>query len=708
MGRWTVVAILALVALAFAPALPHAAAQTTGGPGGSVVLDDPAGDVKTQLGGVPAGGGEAAYPAVDLRGLSVQETPFSVAFTLTPAALPKDTDPGADGVYYAVMFAHNGREFMLRLQFALRAIVPTDNAYADLLFRDDPQADWSVIWSSPNDAVVDTGAGTVSIDVARDLFADKDGAAPFPGRALEGLHVRSQSLFSDSDAVIFDVPAKTPQSVTDAMPNAEPYPSLPVLLGLAQTGHARLTSLTPFRASNGEATTFVYNVTATNIGDAPDTFELAATSVPAGYTAVLPVPAVALDGRTSQTVPVLLTMPFGHQHGALASLVLELKSASDTGSVGRLEIGVRFLAVPQPAGHHDTVYLHTGPATGGIAGLGGVFPAPPGYINTFEQDPTDQAAKDCAVSFSAEGTGNWHVSWPYRLQPALLMGIDVDAAKVGHFKVPISTTFPALQAQMGSNLYLEPPRTEDGDRPDMVHLAGMALTAPVDLAGGGATMVVEGDFVPDAEAPRVAFQEGSNLVLWMTLLFKGPNSPGLAGEGACVLPGGSVSLPLREWHDAVDQVLASLDGPGLSPLGPQERLVNPGEAVLFPVSIANPLDQGKRFRLEVTGPNSGWAVLSDESVEVPAHGTAQATVLVRAPAAAVDGERADLVLQAFPGDHPTSRGLLRMVAVVDSDADQVDDSAAAPVAAKKSPGPGAIGPTLALAALAMLARRRRL
>jgi hypothetical protein len=581
--------------------------------------------------------------------------------------------------------------------------VPTDDPYVALAFRDTPEADWSQVWGTDDAAVIDQGAATITVDVLRDLLADQDGAAPFPGRTLDGLHVVAQSLLSDADAEVFDVPVPLPQSVTDAMPDAEPYPALALALGLAQTGHARLTSKVPFRASNGEATTFVYNVTVENLADTADTFELVATSIPAGYTVVLPVPALALEPGMNATVPVLLTMPFGHQHGALASLVLESHSLSDPGSVGRVEIGVRFLAVPQPAGHHDTVYLHTGAVTGSSA-VNSLFGGVPGYINTLEEDPADQGAKDCALGVSMEDPGRWHMSWPYILQPTLQMGMDVDAAKVGHFKIPVSTTAPGMEAELTANLYIEPPRGEDG-RQERIHLAGLT-SAPMDLPGSGATVLFEGDMLPDPAAPRVGFQEGYNLVLWITLIYTGPTTPGLADDGPCIEPGGSAVLPLREWHDAVDQVLASLDGPGLVPLGAQERLVNPGEAVLFPVSIANARDGSTRFDLQITGPNAPWATLSGSSISVPAHGTAQASVLVRAPADAADGERADLVLQVFEHDDPTARGLLRLVTVVDTDADQVDDSAAAPAPPKESPSVGS-PVLLGLLALAVgLARRR--
>lgn len=691
----SVAVLTALLALGVPPGEAQAEAL-----GPALVLADPAGDVKTEVGGQAAAGGEAAYPATDLLGLTVEETPFSLAITVQAAALPKPSDAGVDGVLYHVGFLHNGREFRVTIQMVLQVLV-ADRA-AGLAYRDLPTDEWSFVWSTEA-VVMDTAAGTLAVDVPRDLLADKDGAAPYPGRALEGVHAVAQSLFTDSGLVfISGAPlVNSPQRVTDTIPDAAPYPALPVQFGLAQTGDARLSAATPFRASNGEATTFVYEVVTQNLGEAADAFELAASSVPAGFAVVLPVPVVALEGRSNDTVPVLLTIPFGHDHGARASFVLELRSTSDPGSVGRLEMGVRFLDVPQPAGHHDTVYLHQAVVPGGIGTLLGSQ----GYMNTLEEDPNDSGAKDCSRGFSSTATGTWQVSWPFYLEPTLVMGLDVDAAKVGHVRVPIATTFPTVDAQFYANLYVEPPRDENGRAAAMTHIAGIPGTA-VEFPGGGATVVVEADLLPSQDAGRVPYQAGHRLVLWFTLQFKGPNSLGFADEAPCIMPGGSARLPLREWHDEVDEVLAAIDGPGLSPLGPQERLVNPGEAVVFPVSIANPLAEDVRFDLDVSGPNAAWATLVDEAIDVPAHGTAKASVIIRAPAGAIDGERADLVLQAYPRDDPTARGLLRLVAEVDTDIDHADDSAVAAAETKGSPGANPLLLLAALAGLALGVRRR--
>lgn len=693
-ARWTAATALALMALASVSFLPAATAQ---GPGAVLTLEDATGDVSTQVGGAPAAGGENAYPGVDLVGLRVEETPFSVTVTVQVAALPKSSDPGVDGVSYETGFVHNGREFRLTMSLALQAIA--GGGFTTLHSRDGA-GEWSMLWSS-NEVLIDPAANTLTVDIGRDLLVDKDGAAPFPGRLLEGVHVRAQSFFSNASATIFVVPTTLPQNVFDLLPDAAPFPSLAVQFGLAQSGNARLTSATPFRASNGEATTFVYNITAHNLGDADDTFELEAMSVPAGYTVVLPVPVVAIPAASSISIPALLTMPFGHQHGAVASMVLELRSLSDAGSIGRLEIGVRFLAIPQPAGHHDTVFLHRAPQDS--SALVPFFGFSGEYMNTLEEDPLDAGGNSYAMGFSSINDEYLHF-WDFSLQPTLQMGLHVDPAKVGRLAIAVGTTVPQNQVHVTARLYASDQREFFffGEEPD--GLLARADSEPVDLGPQGEHLF-ELDVLPAEGVGRIPFAAGTNLHLGILVSTQGPPTLGLASEGPYLAPGGSARLPLQEWHDPVDEVLAALDGPGLSPLGPQERLVNPGEAVVFPVAIANPLSKSQRVDFEVSGPNAAWATLTPDSIEVPANGVAQATVVVRAPAAAVDGDRSDLVLQAFPRDDPTSRGLLRLVAEVDTDADQVDDSAIAPTPSKDSPAPGLV-PVLAGLALLALARRR--
>ncbi|MHB1260929.1 MAG: hypothetical protein ACYC2H_04355 [Thermoplasmatota archaeon] len=694
----SLLALFLLAALLPAPASGQVA--------GTTLLEDPAGDVRSEVAGTAGPPATTLYPGADLLSLSVAESQHSFTFRLGMAAVPSASDPGLDGVNYLIHFSHNGRQFEImvwKVLEGLQAVTPQP-PFAWLAYRDSGDAAWSFIWISETAPFFDAAAKSLTIDVLRLDLADAEGATPFPGRSLEG--IRAEAHASLEDAQLISIGGSGgfqdvyPQRFVDEMPD-DPASSanLPVAIGPRQTGHARLTSDHPFRSSNGEATTMLFAVDAHNLGDAGDRFELTAEPVPRGYSLTLPVPLVDIPAQSSLEVPVLLTMPFGHQHGAAASFVLEMTSLSDGGSVGRIELGVRFLDIPQPAGHHDTVFLHKSPTVGGV---GPAFGWRTGYMNTLEDDPSDTKEPLHTSYLSVTDVGRFESRWMFPLKPYLDMGIDIDPAKTGHLRLPIGTAGPMRETTVEAFLRVAP----GVDWPQEGILLASLEPLPARDIAPNSEVLIEGALVPEPGVGPVPPERGNNL--WLEVVVTSTGTMwSAAGEGAYIAPGGSARLPLREWHDAVDEALAALKGPSLAPLGPQERRVNPGEAVAFPVSIANPLDGEARIELEVSGPNAEWAALASRSIVVPAHATGQATVMVQVPRDAADGDRADLVLQAFSRDDPTARGLLRLLAEVDTDADQVDDSAMAPADGKTSPGPQGVFVVSGLLALVAAARRRR-
>jgi hypothetical protein len=689
-----------LVLLFLASLAPLGSAQEA--PKTTALLTDAPGDVRSEVNGVPGPPATTAYPGADLLALAVTESAAEFTFTLTMAALPDAKDAGVDGVAYMVEFAHNGRQFQIRAWDGLPATrdVASSQPFAEFSYRDSADEAWSSLWFSA--PMVDPATKSLSVAVPRLDLVDAQGASPYPGRSLEGIWAQAHASLQDSSIGLGLSTVTLPQRFADDMPDDRAQAaSLPVLIGLRQTGHARLTSLEPFRASNGEATTILYKVLGHNDGPAADRFEVTASSVPHGYTLTLPVPVVDIPSASSAEIPVMLTMPFGHQHGGSASALLEMRSLTDDASVGRMEIGVRYLAIPQPAGHHDTVYLHK---AANIGGLGPAFGYRTGYINTLEEDPADTHEKYGASSIYIEQGGRLGAHFLYPLRPGLSMGLDVDPANVGHLRVPIGTTAPMRGTTVSASLFVSPGLDYPDGEPIM--LATMPETTPEDVMPKS-EVLIEGDLVPVADAGQVPYTRGQDLWLEVVVMTTGQTFSSM-DEGVYIAPGGSARLPLREWHDAVDEVLAALDGPGLSPLGPQERLVNPGKGAVFPVSVANPLDHAVEVQFEVTGPHAEWATLSTTTLTAPAHGVAQASVVVRVPAGTADGERADLVLQAFAHDDPTARGLLRLVAESDTDADHPDDLATLGTSEKKSPGPATALTGLTVLGVAVaLARRRK-
>ncbi len=688
-------AVALLMAGLLAAALPAGAQDAT-----APLLTDPEGDATLIVQGTPAGSANAVYPAVDVVGLSLAELPDAFVWTLTVNDLRGgNEETGADGASYDVYFTHNGREFDLTVSLTLPAVsgVPL----ANLAARDSPDGQWSGVWFSFEDTTTDLAADTLTVTLPRETLADLDGAVPFPGRTLERMHVVSSSGLSGSSVNVF-VSTPMPYSVVDQMPNAEAeWATYAVQVGVLQAGNARLGSLQPFRASNGEATTFVYQVDASNIGEENATYQLNVVGTTKAQV-VLPVDLLTIPGGGSVQVPVLATVPFAHDHGGIDQFLLEMRDVDDPTSIGRLQMGIRYLAVPQPAGHHDTVFLHLPPASSGAQGVLGFDE---GFLNTMETDDREGPGPWHARGLGFSGT-TYSSYWSLGLSPGLEMGLDFDLGRVGQAVVPVASTLPLMGATLQGYLYVT---DSGGFFGDHVQVASFT-SAPVDIPPNGMHSY-QVELVPEEDADLIPFAPGQNLYLDLELTYTLAPSPlvGFADETPALARGGLLRLPLNEYHDDVDDALAALDGPTLTALGPQERLVNPGEATVFKVAIDNPTDEPLAVRLGLTGVNAAWGALDDDAFTLPPQSTANITVVVRAPADALDGDRADLILQAYPRDEPMLRGLLRLVADVDTDADHEDDAPQAAdigLPAKDTPAPSLALLALGLGAVAFARRRR--
>lgn len=690
-------AIALLVAGLLAAALPAGAQDQATAP----LLEDSSGDAQLTVQGTPVGSANQAYPAVDLIDLKLAELPEAFVWTLQVNDLrAPNEETGADGVRYDIGFEHNGRFFQLMAVISLPML--SGQPYAYLNSRDSPDGQWSGVWFSPDAAVADLTADTITVTLPRETLADLDGAVPFPGRSLSGIHTEARSTLSGGSVNIVQT-IGFPYDVVDAMPNArDAWALYPVQVGVQQSGNARLGSLQPFRASNGEATTFVYQVQATNIGEEDSTYELAVVGNPMAQV-VLPIDVLTIESGESVEVPVLATVPFAHQHGGLDTFLLEMRDLNDAASIGRIEMGIRYLTVPQPAGHHDTVFLHLPPTQAGATPLSFTE----GFLNTLETDDRAGTQPWHATGLSGGGL-TWSSGWNLKLSPGLEMGLDVDADRLGQAIIPISATVPMLAASLEGYVYVAG-GTSFGYYGDGGALFSFT-SAPVDIQPGQ-THSFDLEVKP-GDIDTVPFEPGQNLYLDLRLTYTmtPPAAIGLANESPALEKGGFMRLPLNEYHDDVDEALAILDGPTLTALGPQQRLVNPGEAVVFNVAIDNPTNESLPIRLGLTGLNAAWGAVDDDAFTLPAESTANITVVVRAPADAFDGDRADLILQAYPKDQPMLRSLLRLVTDVDTEADHPDD---APLAGdigtpekKDTPAPSLALVGLALVALA-LARRRR-
>lgn len=704
--------VAALSALVLCTLVPSSSGQEASG--GSAIAEDKSGDVVLGGPSLPDQGAPAQhFQALDLTALSVAEADAGFAFTLSVAGLDQAPEaPGLDDSVYFITFAHNDQAYRIVM---LRAL-GDQSYYWGYLLKYDP--DGNLNYQSFLDVVADAAAGSMSVTVLREDLLDRKGAAPFPGRRLEAFAAESHLRTNQDDfaRVNGQEPSKE-WDATDRMPDSgNATKALTVQKGLAQSGHAALWSADPVRASNGEQATFVFNVTGQNAGSSEDVFVLTATGVPEGWKVSMPAATVRLGAGETVPLPVLVSTPFSHTHGLLKGFRLEMTSQSDPGSVGRIDLGIRYFAVPQPAGHHDTVFVHSGTFGSenplfqafelGFSGNSGFT-----YMNTLENDP-DDAKKPIDAYYQGWGCFEtcappeskwlWHIG----LQPALQLGMDWDLAGKLDVQLPIQTRVPMPGLEVSGYMVHQAYDEGQGQWRATV-VASLPPTAPMDLQPG-VQQIVSWTVSPAPASDYLPYAKRAYLSLVVNATTLRPSS--FTGvEAPQLVPGGVIRMPLFEYHDAVSESLRSVGAVRLDALGDRERLVNPGKAAVFAARLVNDLDHEVAFVLDVSGVNADWAqILGQSDVSVPARSAVEVRLGVRVPAGAADRDVADVVLEAQDPSNPAIRTLVRLRATVDTQATQPDDSAqleayaAAP--AQQSPG-AAAAVLLGLGLAAWMTRR---
>ncbi|MEA3204272.1 MAG: hypothetical protein QOI63_1952 [Thermoplasmata archaeon] len=732
-------ALLPLLAAALLLPLAPAGAQGPSGGAASVpseagvrVLEDAAGDVKLSLSGQPQES-NGRFAATDLKSLDVLETADGFTFTLEVGNLKASPEaPFAESTFYGVDFLHKDRQFSI----AIFRQVFAGPQYGAQLQAYDPALQQYDQLSSFEPVEVNPDAGTMAVTFGRDLFVDHEGNAPHPEVPFTGWHVAALGGFdfggSGGSPFCFASNVCPGASARDAMPDqGNGTLDLAIRYGIVQSGKARLSSEIPTRASNGEATTIVYQVEASSRMEENASFQLAASGIPAGWQVKLPAERITVPGNGSVLFPVLATVPFAHQHGTYQKFLVELKSVRDPGSVGRIQLGVRYSQPPQPAGHHNVLWLHsqslssdqasTAFATvfgGSTSGLFMNAAAPEEYPYDAKIDVPGQFANQEAVPPVAT------YSWSVALAPALELGLDFRQG-TGNVSIPLKTTLPMLGAQLSGHLAYLPPVTPDagfvfqfdGRRSDEIVVADLNPDAPVDVGANTQGSILHATLATRPDAGYVPFAKGAGLRLQLEVAFT--RVDGVGGnfgphDAPLVQPGGILDLPLNEYHDKVAQVFDSNRTLVLEAASAQDRVANPGKMVLYNLTLANHAAAPVDVSLELTGTHLLWVSILEpqqKTVRLAANETRAVKVAVKVPLEADRGDTADLVLAATSASDLNVRSLARLYTTVDTRQQHRDDAdliAAIEGAHAKKKSPGLELPLAALGLLAVaLGRRRR-
>lgn len=514
------------------------------------LLEDPAGDVAAIAGGTAPIPQAGTWSAVDVRALDVLEDPVGFRFEALLEDLGED---GARTDYGNVQ----ARFTFGDCTFSLNMYRSQDNAaYFGNLYRFDGQ----------------TGAIVRGLRVERDLAEDRigttvdrfdlacAGAIPQRGDVLGGLNVRSYANLPGAlgSGVLW---------VGDLAPDSGSGPDVPVQFGGVQAHGARLATPAAFRASNGEATTYQYDLTASHDGDTALRFRVFVEGVPTGWNVSLPGEFLELPAGQPVSFPLHVSTVFRHEHGSAETLQVHLHEV-DGERWASLEVGVNFLAVPQPSGHHPFVYLHSNDWSGTAGIVNAPLGSTGGYLtmNTLDEDPSDTRKPAIGRSqlfgvnspASTNQVGVSRFFWSACLEPGLSLGLDFDLAGTGTIEVPIHAARPMPAAHLtGRLLHLGPGKSLQYCFPSEYSDRATTVLAELDFASADldpdGRHTYAATITPSPAADFIVAQDGALMVLELTLETVGMPMGGTAG--ANLEPGAWMQLPLRDYHDPVGVVM---------------------------------------------------------------------------------------------------------------------------------------------------------
>lgn len=501
---------------------------TAPGASSETVATDPEGDAshRTLAGDIDDGPASA-----DLVSLDIADAGDALLWTVMSAAGAEE--PGLDEVDTTVAFRHGARAYLVVAGEAIGLWI-TDAAGTQQRFV--------------AELAGSRDGGTLMFRLPKDAVLDEAGAPLSTGALLDAIVVttraRDEVQGPDPEQGFFCCTAWW--TVHDRMPDEG---GAGYRLGDPENATGlRLWSEAPLRASNGGGDRIAYTVQASNRGQAATELELAVEDIPTGWNVSVPAGVLDLPAGGVQAFPVVVETPSGHRHGGTETFTVRTTGAPSA----RVQLGIHYLDVPQPAGHHPQLFFHSQALEGGVIEQAG-YAAGRLWMNTAPDDPLDD---EVPIDSTESSFGGQTARWSICLAEGLRLGLDLTDA-VGRLDVTLSAGRPYGDVQVEGAVYRYGPgpvATCDAASYRAERNETLVASIPTtDAADGGLRFVAP----VHAEADRVAHDEGAALVLDLVATFTVPDSQ--APGPLVVEPGGSITLPLEEFRDAPDVRVPSWD-----------------------------------------------------------------------------------------------------------------------------------------------------
>ncbi len=497
---------------------------------------DPAGDVQAEV-YEAASTGIPGYGPADLRALTIEETPSHLRWSVQVESL--DTSQMQyDGGDLRSHFSYGEHRFMVQMGTDLGG-----QHYAFLHQKVGDRSDNFTV-GTLGDVPWEKDGTTLTAILPRELIVDHTGSPPVGGRMLTDIWVNSYSQTS------FGGPTPDLQDQQDLLTVRDDMPddrlagakTFTFQYGGSETqGPVDIWSVNPYRASNGGAATITYAVALRNNDSAAHAFAISAQQVPLGWKVHVPNSTLDVEAGETRVFRVTVETPSGHQHGGAERFFV---TARDGDVWAKMELGIHYLAIPQPTGHHPQVWFHSTPALTHTGPLHQVLGNQDGQVI---MNAVEEYAGDGDVPIQGRRIDGGY-EWTICLSPELRMGLDLNASKTGTVSAALGAEIPYAAVSLSAELQWVAP----GYPPPCSPFGGRSPYESTTIASGssdpqevGASTLFEFDLTTSGH--YIPFQAGARLLLILEAKHDMPNIPGPAGIK--LQPGGSAILPLDEFYD---------------------------------------------------------------------------------------------------------------------------------------------------------------
>lgn len=606
-GRSAVRSILCLVLLVSAS-------------GAQLLTDDPNDVAFETLNGTVVAGPLALMDLLSLDAADGDLITFTITFQdLQPNSIPY-------GMFAKIGFQYKDMEYLIETELGL---VPSNLASdTTWLYREAGAAVWLNGGHLGTAVVVEGLGGTIQVSMEKIDILDRHGRGAREGDFLESLWMEASDR-SGRYHIVGPATTGTVGRLRDFAPDTGESDNLVMT---ASPGALPVDVVTDrqLQYSNGEAGTFLFHSNMT-VYESYEALQIRVLEGPENWF-IEPSQSIYEVGNEGEVAFVTVVGIEGrHSHGETHNITMGVETLNGE-LLTTFPLQIRLTDFPLPAGHHDTLWIHTLEPSGSIDQFYGKGKFVKPFMSTIEE--SSRATNEyIAPTEQSIGIGTT-LGWCIPLRTAMHLGMDFTEEN-GEIRLQFTSDLPLEGTMQGRLMFYKYQVGSDRGQCKQTDALELAQIEAKPIA-------VDRDTVADYSASITASLDrvrptGASLYLELELVSDNP-VVGLPVDSIRMVPGGSLQLPLDDYSSS-EQIPSALD----IHIESAELTRKPGQVAAFYLQINTP----GTYEVSAGGGNVSKGIVKDgEEFQVYATaGENDSHIVVK-----VDGQQSGLALLSLRSD----------------------------------------------------------